>query len=171
MSYLKKHNKFILIFLGILLTLSVFVGVSYAYYMVTASQTNKNRLASSCISISLTNEKNDLYSVSNSNLGNGALDYPIGLITVDELCFAGMNSSIKNKLSYLYSDSDYWTMSPFYYIKDYASVSRFMSDGIIWNYRDVTGKIGVRPVINLKSDGEISGGIGSINDPYIVKTN
>ena len=60
MSYFKKHNKFILIFLGILLTLSVFVGVSYAYYMVTASQTNKNRLASSCISISLTNEKNDI---------------------------------------------------------------------------------------------------------------
>ena len=57
MSYLKKHNKFILIFLGILLTLSVLVGVSYAYYIVTASQTNKNRLASSCISISLTNEK------------------------------------------------------------------------------------------------------------------
>ena len=60
MSYLKKHNKFILIFLGILLTLSVLIGVSYAYYMVTASQTNKNRLASSCISISLTNEKNDI---------------------------------------------------------------------------------------------------------------
>ena len=60
MSYFKKHNKFILIFLGILLTLSVLIGVSYAYYMVTASQTNKNRLASSCISISLTNEKNDI---------------------------------------------------------------------------------------------------------------
>ena len=60
MSYFKKNNKFILIFLGILLTLSVLIGISYAYYMVTASQTNKNRLASSCISISLTNEKNDI---------------------------------------------------------------------------------------------------------------
>ena len=71
MSYLKKHNKFILIFLGILLTLSVLIGISYAYYMVTASQTNKNHLASSCISISLTNEKNDItlnnaYPITNS---------------------------------------------------------------------------------------------------------
>ena len=71
MSYFKKHNKFILIFLGILLTLSVLIGISYAYYMVTASQTNKNRLASSCISISLTNEKNDItlnnaYPITNS---------------------------------------------------------------------------------------------------------
>ena len=71
MSYFKKHNKFILIFLGILLTLSVLIGISYAYYMVTAFQTNKNRLASSCISISLTNEKNDItlnnaYPITNS---------------------------------------------------------------------------------------------------------
>ena len=71
MSYFKKHNKFILIFLGILLTLSVLIGISYANYMVTASQTNKNRLASSCISISLTNEKNDItlnnaYPITNS---------------------------------------------------------------------------------------------------------
>ena len=71
MSYFKKHNKFILILLGILLTLSVLIGISYAYYMVTASQTNKNHLASSCISISLTNEKNDItlnnaYPITNS---------------------------------------------------------------------------------------------------------
>ena len=55
-----KNKKILLIALGILLSLSFLVGVSYAYYMVTESQTNKNRLASSCISISLTNEKNDI---------------------------------------------------------------------------------------------------------------
>ena len=66
-----KSRKISLIALGILLSLSLLVGVSYAYYMVTASQTNKNRLASSCISISLTNEKNDItlnnaYPITNS---------------------------------------------------------------------------------------------------------
>ena len=34
----------------------------------------------------------------------------------------------------------------------------------------VVQRAGVRPVINLKSDVEISGGIGTINDPYIIKT-
>jgi len=29
----------------------------------------------------------------------------------------------------------------------------------------------IRPVINLKSDVKISGGIGTINDPYVVDTN
>ena len=66
-----KNRKILLIVLGILLSLSLLVGISYAYYMVTASQTNKNRLASSCISISLTNEKNDItlnnaYPITNS---------------------------------------------------------------------------------------------------------
>ena len=66
-----KKRKILLIVLGILLSLSLLVGISYAYYMVTASQTNKNRLASSCISISLTNEKNDItlnnaYPITNS---------------------------------------------------------------------------------------------------------
>ena len=66
-----KKRKILLIVLGILLSLSLLVGISYAYYMVTVSQTNKNRLASSCISISLTNEKNDItlnnaYPITNS---------------------------------------------------------------------------------------------------------
>ena len=66
-----KNRKILLIVLGILLSLSLLVWISYAYYMVTASQTNKNHLASSCISISLTNEKNDItlnnaYPITNS---------------------------------------------------------------------------------------------------------
>jgi len=35
----------------------------------------------------------------------------------------------------------------------------------------VSSGYGIRPVINLKSTVEISSGIGSINEPYIVKTN
>ena len=34
----------------------------------------------------------------------------------------------------------------------------------------VTGVYGLRPVINLKSDVEISGGVGTSDNPYIVKT-
>ena len=30
---------------------------------------------------------------------------------------------------------------------------------------------GIRPVINLKADVKISGGIGTINDPFVIETN
>ena len=59
-SNIKTSKKIILITLGILLILSLLVGVSYAYYMVTHSQTNSNIVKSTCISISLTNEQNDI---------------------------------------------------------------------------------------------------------------
>lgn len=60
MSNIKTSKKIILITLGILLILSLLVGASYAYYMVTHSQTNSNIVKSTCISLSLTNEQNDI---------------------------------------------------------------------------------------------------------------
>ena len=60
MSNIKTNKKIILITSGILLILSLLVGVSYAYYMVTHSQTNSNIVKSTCISLSLTNEQNDI---------------------------------------------------------------------------------------------------------------
>ena len=60
MSNIKTSKKIILITLGILLVLSLLVGVSYAYYIVTHSQTNSNIIKSTCISLSLTNEQNDI---------------------------------------------------------------------------------------------------------------
>ena len=56
MSNIKTNKKIILITLGILLVLSLLVGASYAYYIVTHSQTNSNVVKSTCISLSLTNE-------------------------------------------------------------------------------------------------------------------
>ena len=35
---------------------------------------------------------------------------------------------------------------------------------------NVSSVLGLRPVINLKSDVEISGGVGTSDNPYIVKT-
>ena len=60
MSNIKTNKKIILITLGILLVLSLLVGASYAYYIVTHSQTNSNVVKSTCISLSLTNEQNDI---------------------------------------------------------------------------------------------------------------
>ena len=54
------NKKFIIILciLGGLLGVSLLVGVSYAYYMVSVSQTNKNIVKSSCLNLEITNEEN-----------------------------------------------------------------------------------------------------------------
>ena len=119
------------------------------------------------------NKERDLYTISSSDIGNNALKYPIGLITLDELIYAGMKGGYINKLSWVYSSTNYWTMSPSYYQPSYAISNVFFiqKDGFPSGGLTVTNSFNVRPVINLKADVEISGGIGTVNDPYVIKTN
>ena len=116
------------------------------------------------------NASNDLFTVTNAD-GNQALTYPIGLITVDELMLGGLSDGYLNRLSYTYSSAHYWTMSPrnFYATITGALVFSAHSTGYAYNAW-VSSAIGVRPVINLASDTSITGGIGTANDPYVVKT-
>ena len=119
------------------------------------------------------NIERDLYTSTDSSVGNKALTYPIGLITYDELVFAGLNRSYVNKLSYAYSNQSYWTMSPSYFDASgrWADAWHTLGEGRLNIGFGITGKLGLRPVINLKSDVKITGGIGTSNDPFIVDTN
>ena len=115
----------------------------------------------------------DLYTTADSSIGNKALTYPVGLITYDELVFAGIDQRHINKLSWAYSTQHYWTMSPsvFYATKSYAREWNLVKDGYLYLGSSVGGSNGVRPVINLKSDVKISGGTGTANEPFIIDTN
>ena len=114
----------------------------------------------------------DLYTTVDSSVGNKALTYPVGLITYDEIVFAGIDQRHINKLSWAYSIQHYWTMSPsvFYATKSYAREWNLVKDGYLYIGSSVGGSNGVRPVINLKSDVKISGGTGTANEPFIIDT-
>ncbi len=118
----------------------------------------------------LCNNKDDFFTVEN-NAGNKALTYLIGLIAYDELMYAGINYRKANKYSYVSSNILYWTMSPSQFYKDNGLEIGTLNYGerIMFNSVDY-GKY-VKPVINLKSDVKISGGIGTVNNPYMVDTN
>ncbi len=117
------------------------------------------------------NEGNNLFTTSSSDIGNQKLTYPIGLITVDELMLSGYANGYLNKSAYTYSSSTYWTLSPSNFDVGNASARELVlrSEGYVTQWYNVTESwIGVRAVINLKSDTQISGGIGTSNDPYVV---
>ena len=100
----------------------------------------------------------DILSQDNEKLPN-----PIGLITFDEYVLAG------NGNSYLDVGIAYWTMSPLYYedyADGYASVLFVYQSGNR-NNDLVAGVLGVRPVINLRSDVALSGS-GTSTDPFKV---
>ena len=83
----------------------------------------------------------------------------IGLITADEVVYAGGTSS-SNYSYYLFTGNSCWTMTPL----GGGSVTIFTR----WfgDYQ-VTVPAGVRPVINISSNVTITGS-GTIQDPYIV---
>ena len=56
---MNKKKKIILIIV-ILLVMMTVIGVSYAYWLLTFSSHNPSKLVTSCLSLSLTNEKNDI---------------------------------------------------------------------------------------------------------------
>ena len=108
----------------------------------------------------------DLYTVGGSNKGNKALTYPIGLITADEVAYAGGVVGSSNSSYYLYTNQYYWTMSPSYFNGSYAYVFRVHSSGNLFNYY-VNSAYGVRPAINLRDDTKFTGS-GTSTDPYTV---
>ena len=119
------------------------------------------------------NKERDLYTTTDSSIGNKALTYPVGLITYDELVFAGMDQRNINKLSWIYSSQHYWTMSPSAFGATGGIAIEWRQDGsgYLNRWPSVTGWYDARRVINLKSDTLITGGIGTNSDPFIVKTN
>ena len=109
----------------------------------------------------------DLYTTKGSEDGNKALQYPIGLITADEVAYAGGVYGTSNSSYYLYTGEYYWTLSPDCFGSGDARVFVVWSNGRLY-YHWVAYEYGVRPVINLKSSVQITGGNGSSSNPYVI---
>ena len=91
----------------------------------------------------------------------------IGLITADEVAYAGGKYNTNNSGYYLYTGNAYWTMSPYYFYGSNAYVLLMYSMGFLSNY-GVNNTSGVRPVINLSADTTIKSGNGTISSHYEI---
>ena len=113
---------------------------------------------------------NDSFSTTNSS---AKLDYPVSLITADEVSMAGAVNFTVNNDYYLYSNVDYWTLTPFDFYSMYTGSRIYLvrSDGELYPWIRVFYSRGVRPVINLKSDVKISSGDGTSIAPFTIALN
>ena len=116
---------------------------------------------------------NDKFKMSNES---AKLNYPVALITADEVAMAGGRAYYNGAYSpnsnyYLYNGKYFWTLSPTYFDSGYsvARVWIVMTSGSLYLWDNVTHSIGVRPVINLRADTLITRGDGSALSPFVVK--
>lgn len=102
-----------------------------------------------------------------TTIGNGKLTKMIGLITSDEVIYAGGKSGTYNQKYYLYSGAWYLTMAPYSYASGRARVYSVSSYGTLSSDLVYNAYGGVRPVVSLKSDA-ISEGSGTAASPFLV---
>ena len=135
------------------------------YYYGASGRLNKNKAP-----ILTCPEESDKFTVNTSN-GNGALTYPVGLITADEVAMAGGVLNFFNKTYYLYTNQSYWSGSPYAFYSSNTGANEFNVNpyGVLDIFY-VASFAGARPVVSLSSKAKLSGS-GTYDDVYTVVTN
>ena len=101
--------------------------------------------------------------------GNGKLSRPIGLLSADEIAYAGGVVYSTNKKYYLYTNSFYWTMSPTYYYEPEVTSIVVTDNGDLNNRNANNQTIGLIPAISLSNEALVESNTdGSYNNPYII---
>ena len=132
---------------------------AYRWYY-WADDTYNNKMMLTCP------QQNDAFTVNDTSKGNGALTYPVGLLSTDEIVLAG-GWDEENSGYYLYSGQDWWASSPYAFYGSYAHVRDVFSDGSADFF--YFGSSGVRPVFNLKAE-VLAQGSGTAEDPYRISS-
>ena len=112
--------------------------------------------------------ESDKFTVNTSN-GNGALTYPVGLITADEVVMAGGKVGSDNSTYYLYTNKSYWSGSPYSFHSGGFANEFFVNSSGRLNYDIVYFTYGARPVVSLSSKAKLSGS-GTYDDVYTVSS-
>ena len=125
--------------------------------------------------------KEDSFSSSTSGGGNGMLTYPIGLMTADEIAYAGgeYRASLPSPYAWYYLNSNgesvtgkdwWWLMSPFRFEDKSGAWVFFIHDNLQGKLLalSVNDQKGVRPAISIKSCALWSSGNGSSSSPYEI---
>ena len=113
----------------------------------------------------------DKFTVSEEN-GNGDMDYPLGLLTADEIMLVGGKFGVINDTHYLFNGKTWFSASPSSFQIIFAFDGGFYSDGFVLqnngelHSHGLFNSNGVRPSISLKPYTEISEGTGTSDDPY-----
>ena len=98
----------------------------------------------------------------------GIINASVGLLTYDELVYAGNYYLQTNTNYYLYNGKYFWTMSPAGFSGVYSIVWDVTSVGALTT-SFVYGSAALRPVLNLKADTLVTG-TGTSTNPYIIES-
>ena len=112
-------------------------------------------------------QQNDAFTVSDTSKGNGALTYQIGLLSGDDITFAGGWNSA-NDGYYLYTGNKYWTASAGSCTVGIVGNRLITEDSSTPNFGINSNSAAVKPVINIKAN-SLTKGLGTKDSSYTVE--
>jgi len=142
-------------------------GTNRKFYFAAETRLRENRSTTGVTPSLACTRDMDKFTVEAEN-GNGDLDYPIGLLTADEINLAGhpTGSSITTYLSLPFGGYQ-WSLSPDSFYNGGATGFVVNAGSLSYDSR-VSGFNGARPSVSLGLGATITEGDGSFQSPYRV---
>ena len=138
-----------------------------AYYCEQAKAKYSDSLTSGSATMTTYSKYTPDFKCSSDGNGKGVVNASIGLLTYDELVYAGGYYNQNNSNYYLYNSAiRWWTMSPAGISGSNSNVWNVNAPGGI-NYSYVDNTYAVRPVIILNADTLVTGS-GTSENPFVV---
>ena len=108
------------------------------------------------------------FKCSSDGNGKGLVNASIGLLTYDEVVYAGGYCGKNNGYYLTNSNSYWWTMSPTGFLDLRSYVWGVYTAGFL-EYRNVDFGYNLRPVLIMNADTQISDGDGTKENPFVVE--
>jgi len=142
---------------------------SGAYYCEQAKVKEVSEILSGNATMTVYNKYTPDFKCTTDGNGKGIVNASVGLLSYDEVVYAGGYPNQENNNYYLYNQNFWWTMSPNGFIStfSYSSVWVLTNKGKA-HYSCVDMNNGFRVVLVLKSD-TMTTGTGTNFDPFVVE--
>ena len=138
--------------------------VSGNYYCEQAKVKYETKWTSGNASMTVYSRYTPNFKCTTDGNGKGQVSASVGLLSYDEVVYAGGYYGQSNSNYYLYNNKYFWTMSPAGFAGSTSGVWDVVTSGTIAVYR--VGAL--RPVLILKAD-TLATGDGTSNNPYVIK--
>ena len=137
------------------------------YYCEQAKAKRDSSWASGSATMTLYSSYTPNFKCTTDGNGKGSVNASVGLLSYDEVVYAGGYYSQSNSNYYLYNSAiHWWTMSPAGFGGSTSNVWRVNTPGTI-NGTDVDYALRLRAVLNIKADVSVTG-TGTSTDPYVI---
>jgi len=139
---------------------------SGAYYCEQAKAKISDSYTSGSATMTTYNKYTPDFKCSSDGNEKGIVNASVGLLSYDEVVYAGGYRGQNNNNYYLYNNTYFWTMSPAGFVSNFSSLWYVTTSGGIDN-NSVSTTLRLRPVIILNAD-TLATGSGTSSDPFVI---